>query len=228
MNTDSESRERLIERLLSGETQLPAQELESLSPAQRDALQRLAGLLGTPRPAPEPRPDSRVKFEELIQAGFRTFGVLGSGVHASVYEAEDLTLGRRVALKVVYSGWNDETAQRTFLREARTLARIQHPNVVSVWSAAASEGRLLIALEYIEGRNLRQTLAAKGVLPPNEAARIARDIASALAAVHAAGILHRDVNPNNVMLESSGRAVLLDFSVARLKGAEGLRRGGTH
>ncbi len=227
MNTDSESRERLIERLLSGETQLPAQELESLSPAQRDALQRLAGLLGTPRPAPEPRPDSRVKFEELIQAGFRTFGVLGSGVHASVYEAEDLTLGRRVALKVVYSGWNDETAQRTFLREARTLARIQHPNVVSVWSAAASEGRLLIALEYIEGRNLRQALAAKGVLPPNEAARIARDIASALAAVHAAGILHRDVNPNNVMLESSGRAVLLDFSVARLKGAEGLRRGGT-
>lgn len=227
MNMDSESRERLIEQLLSGETQLPAQELESLSPAQRDALQRLAGLLGTPRPAPEPRPESRVKFEELMQAGFRTFGLLGSGVHASVYDAEDLTLGRRVALKVVYSGWNDETAQRTFLREARTLARIQHPNVVSVWSAAASEGRLLIALEFIEGRNLRQTLAAKGVLEPNEAARIARDIAGALAAVHAAGILHRDVNPNNVMLESSGRAVLLDFSVARLKGAEGLRRGGT-
>ena len=227
MTTDSESRDRLIEQILSGETQLSAQELESLSPEQRDALQRLAGLLGTPRPAPEPRPETRVKFEELIQAGFRTFGLLGSGVHASVYDAEDLTLGRRVALKVVYSGWNDETAQRTFLREARTLARIQHPNVVSVWSAAASEGRLLIALEFIEGRNLRQTLAARGALEPNEAARIGRDIAGALAAVHAAGILHRDVNPNNVMLESSGRAVLLDFSVARLKGAEVLRRGGT-
>jgi len=227
MTMDSDSRGQLLEKLLSGETELSAKELESLSPAQRDALKRLAGLLGTPRSSPEPGPETRAKFEELMQAGFRTFGLLGSGVHASVYDAEDLTLGRRVALKVVHSGWNDEAAQRVFLREARTLARIQHPNVVSVWSAAPSEGRLLIALEFIEGSNLRQTLAARGVLEPLEAARIGRDIAGALAAVHAVGILHRDVNPNNIMLESSGRAVLLDFSVARLKGAEGLRRGGT-
>jgi hypothetical protein len=227
MNPDSQMRERLLEQILSGETELSARELELLSDSQRAALQRLSGLLGTPRPAAEARPEARVKSEELIQAGFRTFGLLGSGVHASVYDAEDLTLGRRVALKVVYSGWNDDVAQRTFLREARTLARIQHPNVVSVWSAAASEGRLLIALEFIEGRNLRQVLAARGPLPAAEAARIARDIARALEAVHAAGILHRDVNPNNVMLESAGRVVLLDFSVARTKGGDALRRGST-
>jgi len=227
MSDDSARDDPLLDRLLDGELAALGPEASTLDPARRTALERLIGLVGAPLSGQDPDLPAPLSADDLDGAGFRTVGLLGSGAHSTVYEAEDLALGRHVALKVVQAGWDDETAQRTFLREARTLAKIDHCNVVRIWSAARHDGRLLLALELIEGHTLREVLAERGPMPPRQAARVGRDVARALAVVHEQRILHRDVNPNNVMIERGGRTLLLDFSVARIEESEQLRRGGT-
>ena len=219
--------DELLDKLLDGDLGELGLAAADLDPSRRRALERLVGLVGPPLADGERELPPPLSTDDLDQAGFRIVGLLGSGAHSVVYDAEDLALGRHVALKVVHAGWNDETAQKTFLREARTLAKIDHPNVLRIWSAARHRGLLLLALERIEGQTLREAVAEKGPLSCREAARVARDVARALTAVHRERILHRDINPNNVMLERGGRTLLLDFSVARLEESEQLRRGGT-
>jgi tRNA A-37 threonylcarbamoyl transferase component Bud32 len=191
------------------------------------AVARLVALVGSASPSGPGSVPPALTPQDLEAAGFRTLGLLGSGVHATVWDAEDATLGRRVALKVVRSQGMDLSAQRTFLREARMLARVDHPNVVRLWSAERSGDRLMLALERIDGRTLREIVMRDGPLDARAAARIVLDVARGLAAVHAAGVLHRDLHPGNVMRRSDGSAVLLDFSLARGDGAERLRSGGT-
>lgn len=142
---------------------------------------------------------------------------LGRGGMGTVYLAEDARLRRNVALKILPAALVDETRRRRFLREARTAARISHPNVTAVFEVGQDAGDTYIAMEYIEGRTLRALLSAHGgALPISEALRITAAITAGLESAHTAGIIHRDLKPENVMLAHSGIVKLLDFGLAKV------------
>lgn len=139
--------------------------------------------------------------------------VIGRGGMADVHRAHDTVLDRSVAVKVL----RDVNAvdSRRFADEARLLASLDHPHIVRLLDAGVEDERPWIALELVEGTTLRE-LMMTGPLAPTTAARIGRDVSSALAHAHAAGIVHRDVKPANILLEADGTAKLTDFGIARL------------
>ena len=153
---------------------------------------------------------------------------LGRGGMGEVYLAEDPQLGRRVALKLLpsYLTGDTETVQR-FQQEARAASGVSHPNVAHVYEIDSTGDRHFIAMEYVEGSTLRQLLRHES-LSVGEALEIALQMANALAAAHAAGVVHRDVKPENVIVRPDGHAKVLDFGLAKLteaRGGEG--RGGS-
>jgi eukaryotic-like serine/threonine-protein kinase len=147
---------------------------------------------------------------------------LGRGGMGVVFLATDTTLDRRVAIKVVHPELAPhESITRRFLAEARTIARLRHPNIVAIHAAGSSEGLLYYVMDEIAGESLRQRLTREGKLPASDAARIMSDVAAALDAAGRAGVVHRDVKPENVLLDQgSGRALLADFGIARAVAAE--------
>ncbi|HEU0304484.1 MAG TPA: serine/threonine-protein kinase [Gaiellaceae bacterium] len=154
--------------------------------------------------------------------------VLGRGGMASVYLACDEELGRRVALKVPAEDLaDDETFRARFLREARLASRIVHPNVVQVYDAGEDEHGLYIVLEYVEGETLAEELARRGRLPASEVAELGTAISSALDAAHAAGLVHRDVKPQNIMRAADGETKLGDFGIARASDSTVVTEHGT-
>src|SRR4051794_39405133 len=134
-----------------------------------------------------------------------------------VFLATDTTLDRRVAIKVVHPELAPhESITRRFLAEARTIARLRHPNIVAVHSAGSADGLLYYVMDEVEGESLRQRLTREGRLSIEESGRIVSDLAGALDAAGRAGVVHRDVKPENVLLDqASGRALLADFGIAR-------------
>ena len=145
---------------------------------------------------------------------------LGRGSVASVYLAHDPALDRQVAVKVILPKYGaDETARRRFEREARAVARIRHPNVTAILGLGRlSDGLPYFTMDYVDGRNLEDTLAATEQMPLDEAKEILRQLAAGLAAAHAQQIVHRDVKPANVLRETAtGRVVLTDFGLAAAK-----------
>ena len=140
---------------------------------------------------------------------------LGRGSFGDVYRAWDPRLDREVALKLLTPPATGEAARSSnVISEGRALARVRHPNVVTVYGADQIGGRIGVWMEFVEGRTLAQRIAADGPLMPAEMAAIGADLARALAAVHKAGLLHRDVKAQNVMCEAGGRNVLTDFGTA--------------
>ena len=158
---------------------------------------------------------------------YRILSKLGEGGMGVVYRAEDLTLGRTVALKFLPpdSVAREEDRAR-LVHEARAAAALLHPNICPVYEIAEAEGRTFISMAYIEGRSLKDRIA-EGAIPLDEALSIARQIGDALAAAHAKGIIHRDIKPANVMLTAEGRPMLMDFGLAKVSGATKLTRTGT-
>jgi tetratricopeptide (TPR) repeat protein len=155
------------------------------------------------------------------QPELRTWGqlilrsYLGRGSFGDVYRAWDPRLDREVALKLLTPLATGESARSSnVISEGRALARVRHPNVVTVYGADQIGGRIGVWMEFVEGRTLAQRIAADGPLAPAEAAALGADLARALAAVHKAGLLHRDVKAQNVMCEAGGRIVLTDFGTA--------------
>jgi eukaryotic-like serine/threonine-protein kinase len=139
-----------------------------------------------------------------------------------VFLATDTTLDRRVAIKVIHPELAPhESITRRFLAEARTIARLRHPNIVAVHSAGSADGLLYYVMDEVAGESLRQKLTRQARLPTDEVARIVSDMAAALDAAGRAGVVHRDVKPENVLLdEATGRALLADFGIARAVAAE--------
>jgi tRNA A-37 threonylcarbamoyl transferase component Bud32 len=149
--------------------------------------------------------------------------VLGEGAFARVYRCEDTLLQRDVALKVFTGEAIAAVGSRDrFLREARTLASMKHPNIVQIHWVDESEGRIHLILELIEGKTIGWIVDEEGPLVPQEAARIGTEICRALAAMHAKSLVHMDVKPANIAREAGGRIVLLDFGFAR---ASAMKRG---
>ena len=146
---------------------------------------------------------------------YRVTGLLGRGGMGFVYEAEDPKLGRRVALKVLPPELETEERRRRFEREARTLAAIQHPGIVHVYSIEESgAGARYIAMERVSGRTLAERIEPGG-LPLPQLLDVAIPLADALAAAHARGVIHRDLKPANVMVTDDGHVKVLDFGVAK-------------
>src|SRR5437867_5156126 len=158
-----------------------------------------------------PQPDADAIVSQTI-AHYKILSFLGRGGMGEVYLAQDTRLGRKVALKLLPpSLTNDEERLRRFEREARSASALSHPNVCVIHEIGeTSDGRPYIAMEHIDGETLRHRLAS-GPLKLSETIDIARQAASALSAAHNAGVVHRDVKPENIMLRRDGYVKVLDF-----------------
>ncbi|WP_354645368.1 serine/threonine-protein kinase [Kitasatospora camelliae] len=174
---------------------------------------------------------AQVGEDRLIAGRYRLLEGIGSGGMGTVWRARDELLGRDVAvkeLKVRPELSPEETAtllERT-RREARSAARISHRNVVVVHDVVQDEGLPCVVMEYVPSRTLGEVLKERGPLPAADAARIGREILAGLRAAHAAGVVHRDVKPGNVLLALDGRVVLTDFGIASVAGTSTLTRTG--
>jgi serine/threonine protein kinase len=164
-------------------------------------------------------------------AGYLLDRQVGVGGMAVVYRALDENLGRVVALKVLSASLADDPAARErFVREARTVATVEHPHIIPVYAAGQDGGLLFIAMRFVAGPDLRTLIRMDGPLPVRRAAAFVSDMASALDAAHAVGVVHRDVKPANVLVDSqTGRrehSYLTDFGVARLQSVGSLTKAG--
>jgi eukaryotic-like serine/threonine-protein kinase len=163
----------------------------------------------------------------LLCNRFRLEEKIGSGGMSTVYRAFDETLERWVAIKVLHADMSQDEAQlERFRREARAAARLSHPHVVTVIDAGEDDGRPFIVFEYVEGETLKECIRRQGRLPVAEAIAYAIEIGRGLMAAHAERIVHRDVKPQNVLIDSEGRAKVTDFGIARSLELDGLTAAG--
>jgi serine/threonine protein kinase/tetratricopeptide (TPR) repeat protein len=176
-----------------------------------DRLMRLAHDAG-PRSRFSTR--ARPSTQHLVVGRYRIDERIGAGGMGEVFRATDVELGRPVALKYLLGHATDELAVDRFLKEARLAAGLDHPNIGYIHEVARDEeGRLFIAMAYYEGQTLRSRME-EGPLPLDEALRIARCVASGLAHAHKAGIIHRDINPANILLTNDDGVRIIDFGIA--------------
>ena len=163
----------------------------------------------------------------VLSGRYRLEQKLGSGGMSTVYLARDETLERWVAAKVLHREISDQPDQiERFRREARAVAQVSHPNVVAVIDAGEDGGRPYIVFEYVEGETLKQRIDRMGKLPLDEAAAYAIEVGRGLQAAHARRLVHRDVKPQNVLIDAEGRAKVTDFGIARELESDGLTKTG--
>src|SRR5687768_2620879 len=163
----------------------------------------------------------------VLSGRYRLESKLGSGGMSTVYLASDETLERPVAVKVLHAEISDQPDQiERFRREARAVAKLSHPNVVSVIDAGEDGGHPYIVFEYIEGETLKHRIDRLGKLPLDESAAYAIEVGRGVAIAHARNLVHRDVKPQNVLIDPEGRAKVTDFGIALSLEADGLTKTG--
>ena len=163
---------------------------------------------------------ARSPIGHLLNGRYRVESHLARGGMADVYLGTDTRLERMIALKIMRAELaNDEDFVRRFIGEARSVARLSHPNVVAVYDQGADGRTLYLAMEYVRGQSLRALLNERGRLSPREALDIMDGVLSGLAAAHEAGLAHRDVKPENVLLSQGNAVKVVDFGLARLVSA---------
>src|SRR5438552_6013679 len=159
--------------------------------------------------------DERTGAATLLAGRYELGALLGQGGMGTVRDATDRRLGRRVAVKILRADLAEQrTARRRFETEAHAAARLAHPNVVLVFDSGEDDGIPFLVMELLPGRTLADELAA-GPLSLERVGEVARGILSALAAAHAAGIIHRDIKPGNVLLTHDGNVKVSDFGIAK-------------
>src|ERR1700761_309298 len=162
-----------------------------------------------------------------LSGRYRLESRIGSGGMSTVYRAHDETLERSVAIKLMNREVATDSDQlERFRREARAVARLSHQNIVHVIDAGEDEGRPYIVLEYIDGETLKERIRRLGRLPIPEAVAYCVEIARALGAAHANQVVHRDVKPQNVLIDHEGTAKVTDFGIARTLEEQGLTADG--
>ena len=163
-----------------------------------------------------------------ILAGYRLEELIGQGGMSAVYRAEHVHLGKHVAVKILSPALaHDEDFRERFLRESRTAASIEHPNIIPIYDAGEVDGRLYIAMRYVAGLDLKRLIEREGPLSLGRTLFFIEQITSALDTAHALGLVHRDVKPGNVLVVSgTERVFLTDFGVVKHSGSTGLTRTG--
>lgn len=151
-----------------------------------------------------------------IWGKYRLANKVGAGSYGAVYRAWDSDLERDVAIKILHDRFGDTRLKDKLLKEGRALARIRHDNVVRVIGVEAHEDRVALCMEFVRGQTLDEFVRQQGRLSAREAIGIGEDLCRALAAVHRAGYIHRDVKAKNVMRDDTGRVVLMDFGTGRM------------
>ena len=160
-------------------------------------------------------------------AGYRIEAEAGRGGMGIVYRATQVALGRPVALKLIAANFaGDRSFRERFKREWETAASIDHPNVIPVYEAGEAEEHLFIAMRYVEGLDLANLLAREPELAPERAVRIIAQVASALDAAHARGLVHRDVKPANVLIGAEEHVYLTDFGLTKHASQDALTKTG--
>jgi serine/threonine-protein kinase len=163
----------------------------------------------------------------LLSDRYRLDAQIGSGGMSTVYRAFDTTLERTVAVKLMHREIASDNDQlERFRREARAVAQLSHPHIVSVIDAGEDDSRPFIVLEYVEGETLKDRIRRMGRLPVDEAIAYAIEIARALQCAHSRGIVHRDIKPQNVLIDEEGSAKVTDFGIARSLDEDGLTADG--
>jgi serine/threonine-protein kinase len=214
--TQAPALRRLCVELLALDLPTAAQEIASrvhaLDPSQPSSAAEIAAL-ETSSPAA-----TSVDEGPALPRRFRVLRALGAGSLGRVYAAEDLLLGRTVALKVLSAGAGAEGPERQafacFLREAEASSRLQHPHIVRVYEARPEEG--ILVMELLSGGTLADRIAAEGALSPASVRRLALEVLAGLEAAHSHGIVHRDVKPANILFDGAGNAKLGDFGASHL------------
>ena len=167
-------------------------------------------------------------IDTLFDGRYQIARKLGSGGMANVYLADDQELGRRVAIKILDDRHaSDEQFVERFRREAQNAAGLSHPNIVSIYDRGEAEGTYYIAMEYVEGRTLKELLVARGPSPIGIAIDYTRQILAALRFAHRNGIVHRDIKPHNVIVDGEGRVKVMDFGIARAGAASQMTEAGS-
>jgi eukaryotic-like serine/threonine-protein kinase len=155
-------------------------------------------------------------IDTLFDGRYRIQRKLGAGGMADVYLAEDQELGRRVAIKILNGRHaNDDQFIERFRREAKNAAALNHPNIVSIYDRGEAEHTYYIAMEFLDGRTLKELIVSRGAAPINVAIEYARQVLAALRFAHRHGIVHRDIKPHNVLVDGEGRVKVTDFGIAR-------------
>ncbi|MFN8163150.1 MAG: protein kinase [Solirubrobacterales bacterium] len=175
----------------------------------------------------EPASTSSQMIGTVLSGRYRLEAKLGSGGMSTVYLARDTTLDRSVAVKVMHREMSEQPDQlERFRQEARAVAKLSHPNVVAVIDAGEDGGHPYIVFEYVEGETLKQRIARVGALDPQEALAYAIEIARGLTVAHARNMVHRDIKPQNVLIDAEGRAKLTDFGISRQLEQDGMTATG--
>jgi serine/threonine-protein kinase len=160
-------------------------------------------------------------IDSLFDARYKIIRKLGTGGMANVYLAEDQELGRRVAIKILDDRHaSDEQFVERFRREAQNAAGLSHPNIVSIYDRGEAEGTYYIAMEYLDGRTLKELIVSRGPAPIPVAIDYTRQILGALRFAHRNRIVHRDIKPHNVLVDEDGRLKVTDFGIARAGASE--------
>jgi eukaryotic-like serine/threonine-protein kinase len=163
----------------------------------------------------------------VLSGRYQLEAKLGSGGMSTVYLARDQTLDRPVAVKVMHREMSEQADQlERFRQEARSVAKFSHPNVVSVIDAGEDGGHPYIVFEYIEGETLKQRISRHGALDPQEAIAYAIEVARGLSVAHARHMVHRDIKPQNILIDAEGRAKLTDFGISRQLEQDGMTATG--
>jgi serine/threonine-protein kinase len=162
-----------------------------------------------------------IELQQALAGRYSLEGELGRGGMGIVYLAREVSLDRPVALKILPPALAAQPAARErFLHEARTAAKLSHPNIVPIFSVDEVDDVVMFAMAYIDGETLGQRIRGRGPRPPSEVARMLREVAWALAYAHSNGVVHRDVKPENILIESgTGRALVADFGIASVAAA---------
>ena len=173
------------------------------------------------------RPTSSQMIGTVLSGRYKLEAKLGSGGMSTVYLAKDGTLDRDVAVKVMHREMSEQPDQlERFRQEARAVAKLSHPNVVAVIDAGEDGGHPYIVFEYVEGETLKQRIARVGALDAQEALAYAIEIARGLTVAHARNMVHRDIKPQNVLIDAEGRAKLTDFGISRQLEQDGMTATG--
>ena len=157
---------------------------------------------------------------------YRIDARVGEGGMGVVYRGTQVTLDRAVAIKMLAAHASDGENRERFRREALTLARLDHPNIVRIHDVEEEEGSSFIVMEYVGGGSLGDLLARSGPLAPTRAASIMAPVLSALHAAHLAGVVHRDIKPDNILFSETGQPKLTDFGIAHMRGGSSRTRTG--